>query len=80
MVARRRGRSFVAAGVSRRYGPYGVATCRIRNVGTVKATAGSRGVTLGLKSRVAGRKVEGGYNFTTKTFYARVVRGHRRKH
>ncbi len=78
IAARRRGRAFVAAGISRRHGPYGVATYRIKRVGTVKATAGSRGVTLGLKRRVAGRKIEAGYNFTTKTFYAKQARRRRR--
>jgi len=78
MVARRHGRAFVAAGISKKYGPYGVGTYRIRNVGTVKATVGSKGVTLSLKRNVLGRKVEAGCNFTTKTYYAKLAKRHRR--
>jgi hypothetical protein len=78
IVARRRGRAFVAAGISKRHGPYVVGTYRLKKVGTVKATAGSKGVTLGLKRNVLGRKVEAGYNFTTKTFYAKQARKRRR--
>ena len=78
IVARRHGRAFVAAGISKRHGPYGVATYRIKKIGTVKATTGSKGVTLALRRRVAGRKIEAGYNFTTKTLYAKRVRQRRR--
>lgn len=79
MVARGRGRVFVAAGISKKYGPYGLGTYRIRNVGTLKATVGPKGLTLGLKRNVLGRKVEAGYNFTTKTFYAKQVRKRRHR-
>jgi hypothetical protein len=77
MAARRRGRRFVAAGISKKHGPYVVGTYRLKNIGTVKATVGSKGATLGLKRSVLGRKVEAGYNFTTKTYYAKQIRRRR---
>jgi len=77
-MVRRRGRSFFAAGLGR-HGPYAVGTYHVRGVGTVKATIGTRGFTLGGKRRVGGRKYEAGYNFTTKSPYFGSRRSPRRR-
>jgi hypothetical protein len=60
-----RGRVFFAGGWGR-YGPYAVGTHRIGRKTTVKATAGTKGVTVGAKYRYNRRpSFEGQYNITT---------------
>ena len=60
-----RGRVFVAGGWGR-YGPYAVGKYRAGRKTTVKATAGTKGVTVGAKYRYNRRLSFGGqYNITT---------------
>lgn len=66
----------MAAGVGK-HGPYAVATHRVKNVGTVKATTGTKGTTIGIKRRIGNRKHEVGYNFTTKSPYYRSKKARR---
>lgn len=65
---KKRGNTFFAVGANRR-GVYAVATHRVKGVGTVKATLGTRGKTLGVKRNVGRLKCEAGYNFSTHTPY-----------
>jgi hypothetical protein len=78
-ITRKRGNSFFAAGWGK-HGPYAVVTHRIKGIGTVKATIGTKGRTIGIKRRIAGRKYEAGYNASTKTAYVkRTGRARRRR-
>lgn len=70
---RKRGSSFLAVGVNMK-GMYLVATKRVPRVGTIKATVGTKGATLGVKRRIGRVRCEVGYNFTSKTPYARTRR------
>lgn len=77
-IARKRGNSFIAVGWNRR-GPYAVATHRMKGIGTVKATFGSKGGTIGIKRKIAGKKYEAGYNVSTKTVYVKRARQRKRR-
>ena len=60
------GRAFASGGWGR-YGPYALGTYRVGGRTTVKATAGTRGVTVGAKYRYNRRlSLEGQYNITTQ--------------
>lgn|GEM_PF-6431983 len=70
-VSRKMGKAFAAGGWGR-HGPYAVGTYRVAPGWYVKATAGTKGTTLGIKRSKGGRSFEYGKNFTTKQPYAKV--------
>jgi len=46
----------------------------VKGIGTVKATFGFKGGTIGIKRKIAGKKYEVGYNVSTKTAYVKRAR------
>jgi hypothetical protein len=51
----------------------------VKGIGTVKATFGSKGGTIGIKRKIAGKKYEAGYNVSTKTAYVKRARQRKRR-
>jgi len=75
---RKRGNTFLAIGANK-HRAYAIATHRVRGVGTIKATIGTRGKTLSIKRNIGMLKCEAGYNFSTQTPIIRVHHRFRRK-
>lgn len=73
---RRKGNAFIAVRANRR-GAYAVATRRIKRVGTIKVTVGTKGRTLSVKRKIGRMKCELGYDFSTHAPYLNA-RGTRR--
>ena len=78
MARRARGKDFLAYGLGR-YGPYVVVTHRVAPRTVLKATAGSKGATVGVKSGFGRHKLEVGYNITAKQPYVKHSRTRRKR-